>query len=184
MFNENLDSELESIEAFGETEAEWIDQQTELEDFESDEDDEILGPDAELDDLTHAYASFMTKNESDYNGWSDEEVNEAMDLQESSDVLKSRPDAFHLVDRHDLEEQYLDMEVEDGAIDEILYDEAGAVSGFVVTDEDGQQQSYHYIFDLDGTHIDAEGTVPAHVQRESDGAIFSLDMPLDDVLQW
>lgn len=184
MFSENLDSELESIEAYGETEAEWIDQQTELEDFESDEDDEIFGPDAELDDLTHAYASFMTNNETDYNGWSDDEVNYEMDLQESSDVLKSRPDAFHLVDKQDLEEQYLDMEVEDGAIDKILYDEDGATIGFVVTDEDGIQQSYHYISDNDGTHIDAEGTAPAHVRRDSDGAIFSLDMPLDDVLAW
>lgn len=184
MFNENLDAELESIEEYGETEAEWIDQQTELEDFESDEDDEIFGPDAELDDLTHAYASFMTNNESDFNGWSDDEVEYEMDLQESSDVLKSRPDAFHLVDRHDFEEQYIDMEIEDGAIDEVLYDDKGVTNGFVITDEYGVKQAYRFITDNDGTHIDAEGTAPAHVRRESDGAIFSLDMPLDDVMAW
>ncbi len=40
-----LDDELEGIEEAGETEAELIDQQTELDDFESDE-DEVLGEEA------------------------------------------------------------------------------------------------------------------------------------------
>lgn len=183
MFSENLDIELENLESTGETEAELIDQQTELKDYESDE-DEIFGPDAELDDLTHAYAGFMTDNETDYNGWSDDEVQEQMDLQQSSDVLRSRPDAFHLVSKHDFEEQHLDMKVEDGAIDEVLYDENGVETGFVVTDENGKEQTYHYILEYDGTHIDAEGTAPAYVRRESDRAVFSLDMPLDDVMAW
>lgn len=183
MFSENLDTELDDMEATGETDAELIDQQTELEDFESDE-DEIMGPDSELDDLTHAYASFMTNNESDFDGWSDEEVQEAFDLQESGDVLKSRPDAFHLVDYRDLEEQEVDMDVEDGDIQRIIYDEAGKEIGFSMCDENGTLQDYYYVPYEDGTHIDAEGTHPAHVIRKSDGVRFSLDMPLNDVMAW
>ena len=62
-----LDDELEGIEEAGETEAELIDQQTELDDFESDE-DEVLGEEAEETDLEHAYDSFSTSNEADYDG--------------------------------------------------------------------------------------------------------------------
>lgn len=182
MFSQNLDTELENLEETGETEAEWIDQQTELEDFESDEDDEILGPDAELNDLIHAYASFSTNNETDFNGWSDDEVYEEMDLQQAGDVLESRPDAFHLVNKHDLEEQYIDMEVESGKIDALLYDDDGQPNGFVLTDEQGNEESYHFIEKNEGIHLDAEGAVPAFVKRDSDNAVFSLDMPREDVL--
>ena len=60
-----LDEELESMEEVGETDAEWTDQETELEDAEDDEDAifDADGEDAAESDLEHAYDSFMTDNE-------------------------------------------------------------------------------------------------------------------------
>ena len=57
-----LDEELESMEEVGETDAEWTDQETELEDAEDDEDAlfDADEEDAAESDLEHAYDSFMT----------------------------------------------------------------------------------------------------------------------------
>lgn len=182
MYSQNLDSELEDLEATGETEAEWIDQQTELQDAEDDE-DELFDVDSQESDLEHAYASFSTPNEMDYDGWDPEEVTEDMDLYHSSEVLESKPDAFHLVDDHDYEEQEIDMEIEEGDIQAILVDEDGAEVGFVLLDDDGNEQEYFYVYDDDGTTIDAEGTIPARAVRFSDGEEFDLDVTQQDVTE-
>lgn len=182
MYSENLDSELEQMEATGETEAEWIDQETELQDAEDDE-DELMGADAQESDLEHAYASFSTPNEMDYDGWDPSEVEEAMDLYESSEVLESKPDAFHLVDDHDLEEQEIDMEIEEGDIQAILVDEDGNEVGFVLLDDDGHEQEYFYVTDDMEEHIDAEGDEPAYAVRSSDGEEFDLDMTREAVTE-
>ncbi len=76
-----LDEELESMEEPGETDAEWIDQETELQDVEGDE-DEIFGADAAESDVEHAYDSFMTDNEADYDGWDEGDVDEARAAEE------------------------------------------------------------------------------------------------------
>lgn len=68
MFGEQLDYQLDQMESWGQTDAEWEDQEAELQDLEDDLDD-IMGPDADLDDLIGAYSSFFTNNESDYDGW-------------------------------------------------------------------------------------------------------------------
>lgn len=180
MYSENLDTELESMESLGETEAEWTDQETELLDAEGDE-DELMGPDAEESDLEHAYASFSTPNENDYDGWDPSEVEEEADLQHSSNVLESKPDAFHLEDTHDLEEQVIDMEVEDGDIQGFLVDENGVEVGFVLLDEQGKPREYYYVDDPDGTTIDAEGTASARAIRQDDGEEFDLDMTREEV---
>lgn len=75
-----LDEELESMEEVGETDAEWTDQETELEDAEDDEDAlfDADEEDAAESDLEHAYDSFMTDNEADYDGWDPDEVPEAI----------------------------------------------------------------------------------------------------------
>ena len=59
-----LDEELEIMEESGETDAEQIDEETEIQDVEGDL-DEILGEDAEESDLEHAYASFETDDRSE-----------------------------------------------------------------------------------------------------------------------
>ena len=76
-----LDEELEIMEESGETDAEQIDEETEIQDVEGDL-DEILGEDAEESDLEHAYASFETDDEADYDGWSDDEVAEGAGTRE------------------------------------------------------------------------------------------------------
>lgn len=182
MYSENLDSELEQLEATGETEAEWIDQETELQDAMDDE-DELMGADAQESDLEHAYSSFSTPNEMDYNGWDPSEVEEAMDLYESSNVLESKPDGFHLVDGHDLEEQEIDMEIEEGDIQAILVDADGNEVGFVLLDDDGNEQEYYYVTDEMEEFIDADGDEPAHAVRLSDGEEFDLDTPREMVTE-
>lgn len=180
MYSENLDSQLEDMEATGETEAELIDQQTELQDYEDDE-DEIMGPDAQESDLEHAYASFSTQNEMNFNGWDSDEIEEAEDLYDSSNVLESQPDGFHLESDHDLEEQVVEMEIEEGDIYAFLVDEDDNEVGFVLLDEEGNQQEYYYVDDPDGATIDAEGTEPAHAVRESDSVEFDLGMTKEQV---
>ena len=91
-----LDEELESMEEVGETDAEWTDQETELEDAEDDEDAifDADGEDAAESDLEHAYDSFMTDNEADYDGWDPDEVPEAIQAEEDADILHS--EGYHI----------------------------------------------------------------------------------------
>lgn len=69
----NLDYELTNIESKPLTEAELIEQQTALNDMMSDL-DEYFGEDALTSDVTHAYESFMTNNETDYWGYDPDEL--------------------------------------------------------------------------------------------------------------
>lgn len=177
-----LDEELEGIEEPGETEAELIDQQTELEDFEGDE-DEILGEEAEEADLEHAYDSFSTANEADYDGFDEGYAEEEADLDESAAMLRSRPDAFHLEDSHDLEEQVVEMEIEEGDIYALIVDEDDNEIGFILLDEDGNEQEYYYVDAGDGESIDAEGDAPAHAVRASDGEAFDLGVTKEEVAE-
>ena len=176
-----LDEELEGIEEPGETEAELIDQQTELEDFEGDE-DEILGEEAEETDLEHAYDSFSTANEADYDGFDEGYAEEEADLDESAAMLRSRPDAFHLEDSHDLEEQVVEMEIEEGDIYALIVDEDDNEIGFILLDEDGNEQEYYFVEDEDGEQ-DEGGDEPAHAVRASDGEAFDLGVTKEEVAE-
>ena len=60
----NMDEQLEMLEETGQTEAEQIDEETEIQDV-ADDMDELLGEDAEETDQFHAYDSFITENEAD-----------------------------------------------------------------------------------------------------------------------
>lgn len=177
-----LDEELEGMEETGETEAELIDQETELEDFESDE-DEIFGEEAEESDLEHAYDSFSTNNEANYDGFDQGYSDEEADLTESADMLHSVPDAFHLESDHDLEDQVIEMEIEDGDIYAVIVNEDDEEIGFVLLDDDGNEQEYYYVDIEDGETVDEDGDEPAHAVRASDGETFDLGMPKDEVTE-
>ena len=56
-----LDEELDKIEDGAETEAEQIDEKTELEDVEEFQDDELFDPQAEESDLEEAYEGFFAE---------------------------------------------------------------------------------------------------------------------------
>ncbi len=177
-----LDDELEGLEETGQTDAEQVDESSEIEDAESDL-DEIMGEESQEDDLEHAYDSFSTNDEADYDGWSPDEVTEQADLHHSAEVLGSQPDAFHLEDDHDLEEQVIEMEIEDGDIYAVIVDEDDNEIGFVLLDENGNEQEYYYVDDPDGETIDAEGDEPAHAVRASDGEEFDLGVTREGVTQ-
>lgn len=166
-----LDEELESMEELGETDAEWTDQETELEDVESDE-DEIFGEDAAESDVEHAYDSFMTDNEADYDGWDEDEVERAVQDEEDADILHS--EGYHIEEVPEEESEIIEMEIEDGDVYAVIVDEFDNEIGFVLLDEDGNEQEYYYV-DEDN---DNDGV---RVERTSDGDEFDLGISREGV---
>ena len=169
-----LDDELEGMEDLGETDAEWTDQETELEDAEDDEDMifDADGADAAESDLEHAYDSFSTNNEADYDGWDDDEVEEAVQAEEDADILHS--EGYHIEEEPEEESEVIEMEIEDGDIYAVIEDEAGNEIGFVILDENGEEQEYYYVDEDD----DDEGV---RVERASDGGEFDLGISREGV---
>lgn len=166
-----LDEELESMEELGETDAEWTDQETELEDVESDE-DEIFGEDAAESDVEHAYDSFMTDNEADYDGWDEDEVERAVQDEEDADVLHS--EGYHIEEVPEEESEIIEMEIEDGDVHAVIVDEFDNEIGFILLDEDGNEVEYYYV-DEDN---DNDGV---RVERTSDGDEFDLGISREGV---
>lgn len=166
-----LDEELESMEEPGETDAEWIDQETELQDVEGDE-DEIFGADAAESDVEHAYDSFMTDNEADYDGWDEGDVDEALAAEEEADVLNS--EGYHIEEEPEEESEIIEMEIEDGDVHAVIVDEFDNEIGFILLDEDGNEVEYYYV-DEDN---DDDGV---RVERTSDGDEFDLGISREGV---
>lgn len=166
-----LDEELESMEETGETEAEWTDQETDLQDAEDDE-DEIFGEDAAESDVEHAYDSFMTDNETDYDGWDAEEVEEAVAADEEADILNS--EGYHVEEEPEEEREVIEMEIEDGDVHAVIVDEFDNEIGFILLDEDGNEVEYYYV-DEDN---DDDGV---RVERTSDGDEFDLGISREGV---
>ena len=166
-----LDEELESMEEPGETDAEWVDQETELQDVEGDE-DEIFGEDAAESDVEHAYDSFMTDNEADYDGWDEDEVERAVQDAEDADILHS--EGYHIEEVPAEESEIIEMEIEDGDVYAVIVDEFDNEIGFVLLDEDGNEQEYYYV-DEDN---DDDGV---RVERTSDGDEFDLGISREGV---
>lgn len=185
----DLDEQLESMEETGETEAEWTDQETELEDFEGDE-DEILGAGAMESDLESAYEPFSTHNEADYDGYNggvpegsdayvpsfDDEV--AAENQEDGDLAG---EGYTIEDDDDLEAEVIEMEIEDGDIYAVIVDEDDNEIGFILLDDDGNQQEYYYVEDDD--QEDEDGEAGVEVIRASDEKEFDLNISRDGVTE-
>ena len=134
-----MDDQLETLEETGQTEAEQIDEQTEIQDV-ADDMDELLGEDAEESDQYHAFDSFITENEADYDGYDPSEVADGMASDKAARVELG--EGYHTEDVHDLEEEVIEMEVEDGDIHAFLVDEDDNEIGFVLIDENGDEQEY------------------------------------------
>ncbi len=176
----NLDDQLESMEATGQTEAEEIDEATEIQDVEDDV-DETLGPNAEESDLEHAYASFETDNEADYNGYEPFEVEESEADEMVSDDLHS--EGYHVETAHDLEEEVIEMEIEEGDIYAYLVDEDDNEVGFILIDENGDKQQYYYV-DMDEYELVDEGADEGvRVKRAEDGEEFDLGITREGVAE-
>ena len=178
-----LDDELAAMEEFGETEAEAIDQETSVEDYQGDL-DEILGDEAEESDMERAYESFMTDNEADYDGfegrraggWDDTGVDE-----DSADRALGREgddlgaEGYSVDDADDLEAEVIEMEIEEGDIEAYIVDEDGNEIGFVLI-EDGKEVEYYFVDD-DEELDDADATV----MRASDEKEFDLGLTRETI---
>ena len=183
----DLDEQTEDMEDLGETEAEWTDQETELEDFEGDE-DEILGVDTMESDLESTYDSFSTNNETDFDGFNDG-VPEGTDgyVPDMDDTVTAEneqdgdlaSEGYEIEDDDDLEAEVIEMEIEDGDIYAVIVDEDDNEIGFVLLDDDGNQQEYYYVTDDDQEDEDGEDGV--EVIRASDEREFDLDISRDGV---
>ncbi len=173
----DLDEQLETMEESLETDAEQIDEQTEIQDVEDDV-DEILGEDALESDQTHAFDGFITKNEADYDGYDPDEVLESEQEIEDANVLHS--EGYHVEDDHDLEEEVIEMEIEEGDIYAYLVDEDDNEIGFVLLDENGEEQEYYYV-DMDEYEIVSEESTK--VERASDGEEFDLGITREGIAE-
>lgn len=177
----NMDEQLEMLEETGQTEAEQIDEETEIQDV-ADDMDELLGEDAEETDQFHAFDSFITENEADYDGYDPAEVEEGMAAEEAARVENS--EGYHVEDAHDLEEEVIEMEIEDGDIHAYLVDEDDNEIGFVLIDEDGNEQEYYYV-DMDEYEFvdDDDANTDTKVVRASDGEEFDLGITREGVAE-
>lgn len=178
----DMDEQLETLEETGQTEAEQIDEQTEIQDVEDDM-DELLGEDAEESDQFHAFDSFVTDNEADYDGYDPAEVAEGMAAEEAARVEYG--EGYHTEDAHELEEEVIEMEIEDGDIHALLVDEDDNEIGFVLIDEDGNEQEYYYV-DMSEYEVVDDGSDPepdTKVVRASDGEEFDLGITREGVAE-
>ena len=176
-----MDNQLETLEETGQTEAEQIDEQTEIQDV-ADDMDELLGEDAEESDQYHAFDSFITENEADYDGYDPSEVADGMASDEAARVELG--EGYHTEDVHDLEEEVIEMEVEDGDIHAFLVDEDDNEIGFVLIDENGDEQEYYYVDMSEYEFVDdGEDEPDAKVVRASDGEEFDLGLTREGVAE-
>ena len=176
----SLDNELDIIEETGETDAEQIDEETEVQDVEDDM-DEILGADALESDQEKAYDSFMTDNEADYDGYDPFEVEEDEAAETEANVLNS--EGYHEESVHDIEEEVLEMEIEEGDIHAYLVDEDDNEVGFVLIDDEGNEQEYYYV-DMDEYEIvDEDGDEGTRVVRASDDEEFDLGITREGIAE-
>lgn len=182
----NLDDQLDTMEQTGETEAEWIDQETELEDAQGDM-DEYLGEDAMESDMEHAYDSFVTESEADYNGYDPDDVERAAAGYEAADVLHS--EGYHVENADGLEEEVIEMEIEDGDIYAYLVDEDDNEIGFVLLDEKGNEQEYYYVDMSEYEFVDGGDAAPADAEdntpvvRAEDGKQFDIGLSREAIAE-
>ena len=141
-----LDEELENIEDGAETEAEQIDEETELEDLEEFQDDEEFDPNAGETDLEEAYESFFAEEGPDGEGETSPSGDDGglAAVVERSTGIDLSEEGFHLV------------ELDEDDIVRYLEDEDGNRIGFVLM-EDGEECEYLYVEeDGDGASGDDE----------------------------
>ncbi|MFR1638039.1 MAG: hypothetical protein ACLSVD_02060, partial [Eggerthellaceae bacterium] len=95
-----LDEELETIEDGAETEAEQIDEETEIEDVEEFQDDEEFGPRDEETDLEEAYEGFFAEEGPDGEGETSPSGDDGglAAVVERKSGLDLSEEGFHIVD--------------------------------------------------------------------------------------
>ncbi len=176
----SLDDELDIMEQAGETDAEQADEATEVQDVEDDL-DEVLGKDAMESDQEKAYDGFMTGDEADYGGFDPFEVEADEAVETEADILNS--EGYHEQTTHDLEEEAIEMEIEEGDIHAYLVDEDDNEIGFVLIDDEGNEQEYYYV-DMDEYEVvDEECGEETRVIRASDEEEFDLGITREGIAE-
>ncbi|WP_080797053.1 hypothetical protein [Arabiibacter massiliensis] len=158
-----LDEEFENIEDGAETEAERIDQETELLDVEEFQDDEEFDPNAQESDLEDAYEGFFAEEGPDGEGETSPEGYDGglAAVVERAEGIDLSEEGFHLVDGDELADEadeasimepsdeddgyeLVELELDDDDIVRYLEDEDGEAIGFVLL-EDGEEVEYFYV---------------------------------------
>lgn len=155
-----LDEQLESMEAGAETEAELIDQQTEIEDVEEFQDDEA--------NLEEAYEDFFAEEGPDGEGETSPDGDDgglAAVVEQKTGVDLSE-EGFHIVGDDD--EEFIDepsdeddgyelveLELDEDDIVRYIEDDEGNRIGFVLM-EDGEEAEYLYVEDDEDEEEGAE----------------------------
>ena len=185
-----LDEELENIEDGAETEAEQIDEETELEDLEEFQDDEEFDPNAGETDLEEAYESFFAEEGPDGEGETSPSGDDGglAAVVERSTGIDLSEEGFHLVDGdgEDLEAELGEEGTVDGYDGEELADDTEDVTVVEPADnEDGyelveleldEDDIVRYLEDEDGNRIgfvlmeDGEECEYLYVEEDGDGA--------------
>ncbi len=181
-----LDDELENIENGAETEAEQIDEETELEDLEEFQDDEEFDPNAGETDLEEAYEGFFAEEGPDGEGETSPSGDDGglAAVVERSTGIDLSEEGFHLVDGdgEDLEAELGEEGTVDGYDGEELADDTEDVTvvepadnedgnriGFVLM-EDGEECEYLYVEDdeedADGAGEDEDNPYDLGITKE------------------
>lgn len=152
-----LDEELETIEDGAETEAEQIDEETELEDVEEFQDDEEFAPTSEESDLEEAYEGFFAEEGPDGEGETSMEGDGGLaTIVEERTGVDLSEEGFHIVDGG-----------EDGLEAELS--EEGFVDGY----------------DGDELADDAEEVTLVEPSAEDDGyELVELELDEDDIVRY
>ena len=198
----DLDDELENIENGAETEAEQIDEETELEDLEEFQDDEEFDPNAGETDLEEAYEGFFAEEGPDGEGETSPSGDDGglAAVVERSTGIDLSEEGFHLVDGdgEDLEAELGEEGTVDGYDGEELADDTEDVTVVEPADnEDGyelveleldEDDIVRYLEDEDGNRIgfvlmeDGEECEYLYVEDDEedvDGAGEDEDNPYD-----
>lgn len=182
-----LDEELENIEDGAETDAEQIDEETELEDVEEFQDDEEFDPRAEETDLEDAYEGFFAEEGPDGEGEVSPEGDDGglAAIVERAEGIDLSEEGFHIVggDTDDLEAELGEEGSLDGYDGEELADDTEDVTIVEPSDvDDGYElveleldddDIVRYIEDDDGNQIgfvllDDEGNEEEYYYVEDD----------------
>lgn len=179
-----LDEELETIEDGAETEAEQIDQETELEDVEEFQNDEEFDPTDGEADLEEAYEGFFAEEGPDGEG----ETSPAGDgglaaLVQNETGLDLSEEGFHIVDgdAEDVEAQLYD----EGSLDNYdadALDEDGEVTAGSVSEID----EANAIEELEGDQADdVQDVAIIEPSAEDDGyELVELELDDDDIVRY
>ncbi len=102
---------------------------------------------------------------------------------EMQDQLESLECTGEAEDTHDLEEEVIEMEIEDGDIYAYLVDEDDNEIGFVLINEDGEEEEYYYVNMDEYEIVDEEGDEGTRVVRADDDEEFDLGITREGIAE-